>query len=61
MLYHCFGLFITSDALDLAGRNLTDHGSHSLGNSGFKHLVKLRYIHAKVVDIVTLHVDVEDY
>jgi len=61
MLNHCFGLFVTSDALDLAGRDLTDHGPHTLGNSGLKHLVKLRYIHAKVVHIVAFHVDVEDY
>lgn len=60
VLNHCLGLLITSDALNLAGGDLTDHGPDSFSDCSLKHLIKLGDIHAQVVDIVTIHVDVED-
>ena len=59
MLNHGLGLFITSDALDLSRANTTDHVTDSLGDGSLKHLIQLTHVHAQVVDVVTVLVNVE--
>jgi hypothetical protein len=61
MLDHGFGLFVTTNTLNLAGGDLAHHSSYSLSNGSLKHLIELRDIHTKIVDIFVVHVDVKDH
>ena len=61
MLDHGLGLLVTSDALNLSGADTADHVSNSLSDCSLKHLIQFTDIHAKIVNIVTISIDIKHH
>ena len=60
MVDHGLSMLVTSDALNLAGANLTHHSTDSLSDGSLKHLVEFTNIQAHLIDVVTILVDVQN-
>ena len=54
-------MVVSSDALDLAGTDSADHVPYALSDGCLEHLVELAYVHAQIVHVLTLLIDIEHH